>query len=79
MIGVVLLAALLLLVLAIYVAARRKPGSEELRGNDQTEADHATIESRGPGDAAFDAAFAKHRLSQSNGSTDRNLVISSAG
>jgi len=60
MIGVVLLAALLLLALAIYVAVRRKPASEEPRGNDQTEADDATIESRDPGDAAFDAAFAKH-------------------
>jgi hypothetical protein len=60
MIGVVLLAALLLLALAIYVAVRRKPAPEEPRGNDQTEADDATIESRDPGDAAFDAAFAKH-------------------
>jgi HIRAN domain len=60
MIGLVLLAALLLLALAIYVAVKRKSASEELRGNDQTEADDATIESLDPGDAAFDAAFAKH-------------------
>jgi hypothetical protein len=39
--GVVLLAALLLLALAIYVAVGRKPASEELRENDQTEDDDA--------------------------------------
>jgi HIRAN domain len=59
MIGVVLLAALLLVALGIYVAVRRKPASEELRGNDRTEVDDATIDSD-PADAAFDAAFAKH-------------------
>jgi HIRAN domain len=60
MIGVVLLAALLLLALAIYVTVRHKPASEELRGNDQTEADDVIIASPDSGDAAFDAAFAKH-------------------
>lgn len=60
MIGVVLLAALLLLALAIYVTVRHKPASEELRGNDQTEADNAIIAGPDSGDAAFDAAFAKH-------------------
>jgi HIRAN domain len=60
MIGVVLLAALLLLALAIYVAVRRKPASEEPRWNDQTEAEDAMIASGDPGNAAFDAAFEKH-------------------
>jgi hypothetical protein len=60
MIGVVLLAALLLLALAIYVAVRRKPASEELRGSDQIEDDDAMIASGDPGNAAFDAAFEKH-------------------
>ena len=60
MIGVGLLAALLLLALAIYVTVRHKPAPEELRGNDQTEADNAIIAGPDSGDAAFDAAFAKH-------------------
>jgi hypothetical protein len=60
MIGVILLAALLLLALAIYVAVRRKPASEEPRWNDQTEAEDAMIASGDPGNAAFDAAFEKH-------------------
>jgi hypothetical protein len=60
MISVVLLAALLLLALAIYVAVRRKPASEEPRWNDQTEAEDAMIASGDPGNAAFDAAFEKH-------------------
>jgi HIRAN domain len=60
MIGVVLLAALLLVALAIYVAVGRKPASEAPRGNDQTRDDDAIIASPDPGDAAFDAAFAKH-------------------
>jgi hypothetical protein len=58
MIGVVFLAALLLLALAIYVVVRRKPASEELQENNA--ADDAMIASPDPGDAAFDAAFAKH-------------------
>ena len=60
MIGAVLLAALLLVALAIYVAVGRKPASEAPRGSDQTEDDDAMFASPDPGDAAFDAAFAKH-------------------
>jgi hypothetical protein len=60
MIGVVLLAALLLLTLVIYVAVRRRPASDDLRGNDHADEDDLTIASRDPGDAAFDAAFEKH-------------------
>jgi hypothetical protein len=60
MIRVALLAALLLLAFAIYVAIRRKPASEELRGNDRPEEDEAMIASDDPGSFAFDAAFEKH-------------------
>jgi hypothetical protein len=65
-IGVVLLAALLLLTLAIYIAVQTKSASEDLKENRQKQDDAAMIATRYPSSAAFDAAFEKHIAPHTN-------------
>jgi hypothetical protein len=60
-IGIVLLAALLLLSLAIYIAVRRKTAATEARKPIRQTHDHADVAvSRSPDDEVFDAAFERH-------------------
>jgi hypothetical protein len=75
-IGIVLLAALLLLSLAIYIVLRRTKtsDSEELKDH-QTEDFPDAVVSRYPGSEAFDAAFKKHIAPHTN----RYLYVKIAG
>jgi hypothetical protein len=60
-IDIVLLAALLLLSLAIYIAVRRKTAATEAPKPIRQTHDHADVAvSRSPDDEAFDAAFERH-------------------
>jgi hypothetical protein len=74
MMGVVLLAALLFLALAIYIALRAKPRSEDSERH-QAEDYRAMLATRYPDSDAFDAAFEKHIASH----TDKYFSTKIAG
>jgi HIRAN domain len=64
--GIILLAALVLIAIAIYVALRTKtPASKEPKDH-QTEDFSNAVVSQYPGSDAFDAAFEKHIASHTN-------------
>jgi len=74
MMGVVLLAALLFLAIAVYIALRAKPRSEHSEHH-QAEDYTAMLTTRYPDSDAFDAAFEKHIASH----TDKYFSAKIAG
>ena len=74
MIGFILLAALLLLTLAIYIALRTKTSAYEEPKDHRTEDFADAIVSRHPDDDAFDAAFQKHIAPHTNKYFDTKIV-----